>query len=54
MRSISKHVRRRHQGEIVDLGNGIRYSSPRPWILAIVLSLALWATLGWSAWRLFH
>jgi hypothetical protein len=32
----------------------IRYSSPKPWILAIVLSLGLWAMLGWFLWWLFQ
>ena len=32
----------------------IRFSSPKPWILATVLSLGLWAMLGWIIWRLFH
>ena len=26
---------------------GLEYSSPKPWILALSLSLAMWATLGW-------
>jgi hypothetical protein len=40
--------------ETTNPGGVIRYSSPKPWILAIVLSLGLWAMLGWTLWRLFH
>jgi hypothetical protein len=32
---------------------GLRYSSPAPWILAIVVSLLLWAIIAWGVWRLF-
>ena len=32
----------------------IRFSSPKPWILATVLSLGLWAMLGWLIWWLSH
>jgi hypothetical protein len=32
----------------------IRFSSPKPWILATVLSLGLWAMLGWIIWCLFR
>ena len=35
-------------------GHTIRFSSPMPWILAIVLSLAIWAAIGWSVWRYMH
>jgi hypothetical protein len=33
--------------EIVDPGKVIRYSSPKPWILAMLLCLILWAMLAW-------
>jgi hypothetical protein len=51
--SIYPHPHRRRI-EIVNPGKEIRYSSPWPWILAIVLSLMLWAMLGWYLWWLFH
>jgi len=37
---------------IADFENtdGIRYSSPWPWFLALSLSLAVWATIGWLIW----
>jgi hypothetical protein len=36
----------------VGYGNshGLRYSSPWPWIFAICISLAMWASLGWVIW----
>jgi hypothetical protein len=35
-------------------GHEIRFSSPMPWITAIVLSVAIWAVIGWFFSRLFH
>jgi hypothetical protein len=35
-------------------GQTLRYSSPAPWIAAIILSLTLWAIVAWSIWRLFQ
>ena len=35
-------------------GHTMRFSSPMPWILAIVLSLGLWAMLGVLLWWLLH
>jgi hypothetical protein len=32
---------------------GLKYSSPKPWILALSVSLAMWAALGWVIWMLF-
>jgi hypothetical protein len=32
---------------------GLKYSSPRPWLLALSLSLAIWALLGWIIWVAF-
>jgi hypothetical protein len=32
----------------------IRFSSPMPWVLAIVLSVAIWMVIGWSVWRLIY
>jgi hypothetical protein len=29
---------------------GLRYSSPWPWIFALGISLAMWASLGWVVW----
>ncbi len=42
------------EAETVNPNKVIRYSSLKPWILAIVLSLGLWAVLGWFLWWLFH
>jgi hypothetical protein len=42
----------RHGTEVLDTA-GLRYSSPRPWIVALSLSLALWAALACVLWRLF-
>jgi len=30
--------------------SGLRYSSPRPWILAITISLLMWASLASLVW----
>lgn len=54
MLSISGHFRARRWVETVNPNRITRYSSPMPWIVAIILSLALWATLGWFLWWLFH
>jgi len=42
------------EAETVNPNKVIRFSSVKPWILAIVLSLGLWAMLGWFLWWLFH
>jgi hypothetical protein len=42
------------EAETVNPNKVIRYSSLKPWLLAIVLSLVLWAVLGWFLWWLFH
>jgi hypothetical protein len=54
MNWISGHLHPHQRADIANPGHGIRYSSPWPWILAIVLSLMLWAMLGWYLWWLFH
>jgi hypothetical protein len=28
----------------------LRYSSPWPWLGALVISLSMWASLGWLIW----
>jgi hypothetical protein len=35
------------------IGNGppLRYSSPRPWVLGLSISAALWAGIGWGIWK---
>ena len=33
------------------VGPTMRFSSPMPWVLAILLSVVLWAMIGWSIWR---
>jgi hypothetical protein len=34
-------------------GDGIRHSSPWPWIGATVLGVALWSMFGWFVWLWF-
>jgi hypothetical protein len=31
---------------------GLRYSSPLPWILALAIGITMWAFLAWLIWRL--
>jgi hypothetical protein len=38
-------------GVVTEPSRAIAFSSPMPWLLAIVLSLGIWAVLGWSVWR---
>jgi hypothetical protein len=54
MNWMSGHSRPRQPVEMIDRGGDLRYSSPWPWALAVVLSLMLWAMLGWYFWRLSH
>ena len=42
------------EAETVNPNKVIRYSSLKPWIFAIVLSLGLWAGVGWFLWSLLH
>jgi hypothetical protein len=35
-------------------GHAIQFSSPMPWVLAIVLSVAIWAVMGWLLWRFIY
>jgi hypothetical protein len=44
----------RQRVKIIQPNNGLRYSSPWPWVRAILLSVMLWVMLGWYFWRLFH
>jgi hypothetical protein len=30
---------------------GLRYSSPLPWILALAIGITMWALLAWLIWR---
>jgi hypothetical protein len=30
---------------------GLRYSSPLPWILALAIGVTMWALLAWLIWR---
>jgi len=39
---------------MINPSEGLRYASPWPWVLAMALSLALWAMLAWYLWRLYH
>jgi hypothetical protein len=31
----------------------LRYSSPRPWLLALSISSVMWAGIAWTVWRIF-
>jgi hypothetical protein len=31
---------------------GLKYSSARPWILALAISIAMWVGIGWLIWKL--
>lgn len=33
-------------------GPHLRYSSPRPWILGLSVSAALWTGIGWGIWKI--
>jgi hypothetical protein len=37
-----------------DVGSGpaLRYSSPWPWVLALAISLSMWAGIGWLVWSI--
>jgi hypothetical protein len=35
-------------------GRDIEFSSPMPWVMAIGLSVAIWALIGWSLWRFIY
>jgi hypothetical protein len=30
----------------------IRYSSARPWVLALFISTGMWAVIGWLVWHI--
>ena len=40
-----------HEGS-VSYGPALKYSSPWPWVLAIVISGAMWVGIGWLIWKL--
>jgi hypothetical protein len=44
--SVQHGIESLHQADL-------RYSSPKPWILALGLSLALWAAIAGVLWALF-
>jgi hypothetical protein len=51
-RSLADNVyRTRNIG--VRMAPGVRYSSPWPWVSAIMFSLLLWAGIAALIWRLF-
>jgi hypothetical protein len=49
---IGKIGQANHAIRGVDYENSdrLRYSSPWPWIFALGISLAMWASLGWIIW----
>jgi len=51
-RSLADNAyRTRHIG--VRVAPGLRFSSPWPWVRAIMISLLLWAGIAALIWRLF-
>ena len=34
------------------LAPGLKYSSARPWVLALAISSAMWVGIGWLIWKL--
>ena len=52
MSSVSSHFSERQKMELVEAARGLSYSSFWPWLFAVVLSIALWATFGWLLWWL--
>jgi len=43
---------RRRMQEAPALAPGLRYSSARPWVLALAISSAMWVGIGWLIWKL--
>ncbi len=41
-----------HSGLAV--GPALRYSSPKPWLLAIAISSAMWVGIGWAIWSVIR
>jgi len=39
-------------GTHVPTSPALRYSSPRPWLLALLISGVMWAGIVWMAWRI--
>jgi hypothetical protein len=54
MNSISGFRDTQQRVENIRASDGLRYSSPWPWVRAIVMSMMLWALIGWYFWSLFH
>src|SRR5262245_25811056 len=42
---------RRRLQEAPALAPGLRYSSARPWVLALAISSAMWVGIGWLIWK---
>ncbi len=40
------------KGNAVRMSPALRYSSPRPWLLAASISGAMWAGIIWAVWRI--
>jgi hypothetical protein len=36
----------------IETAPALRYSSPRPWILGLAISSAMWVGIGWLIWTL--
>jgi hypothetical protein len=55
--AASQRLAEKATNGIPDIGVGtpppLRYSSPRPWVRAIIISCMLWACIGWVVWRLW-
>jgi hypothetical protein len=54
--SSRRRIEKATNGTTPDIGVGtpppLRYSSPWPWVRAIIISCMLWACIGWVIWRL--
>jgi hypothetical protein len=51
-RSLTDNAHRNRDGG-VQMAPGLRFSSPWPWVRAIMISLLLWAGIAALIWRLF-
>jgi hypothetical protein len=40
------------RGAYARISPALRYSSPRPWLLAVSISSGMWAGIIWTVWRI--
>ncbi len=43
---------RRQMEKAPGVAPGLKYSSARPWVLALAISSAMWVGIGWLIWKL--